>query len=340
MGRASVRLGRLQSTKACADSDCGLVEFVAVSLPPVSIDLEPIASEAGKDVQVDVENLLEGSFTVGEKQVYAFALQPRPTQRPPQPVGHLPHLHSDFLLQVLQPHCVCPGDDEQMTWSHRLQVHKCHHRIVFVDQAAHRLTSHNRAENTSTACHDPVPPMPRWTALPTTAVHVPFDDAIAPWGHCNRPGSHRADAVLAPHTPPPPHGSQQSGDGHHRRPAAQIPGSQPAPARCKASSTRWRPLPPTCTTRTASSRRSWPPGPRCRSLPSTVNVRSQSPSARSRIGAEQMETGRNHHCVAIDESGRGGESAVRRRRRRAVRCTAWRRWSGPCRRGRRRCRIA
>jgi hypothetical protein len=80
-------LGRLQSTKACADSDCGLVEFVAVSLPPVSIDLEPIASEAGKDVQVDVENLLEGSFTVGEKQVYAFALQPRPTQRPPQPVG-------------------------------------------------------------------------------------------------------------------------------------------------------------------------------------------------------------------------------------------------------------
>lgn len=29
---------------------------------------------------------------------------------------------------------------------------------------------------------------------------------------------------------------------------------------------------------------------------------------------------------------------IRRRRRRAVRCTAWRRWSGPGRRGRRRCR--
>lgn len=48
----------------------------------------------------------------------------------------------------------------------------------------------------------------------------------------------------------------------------------------------------------------------------------------------------HHQCAAINDSGRCGEGDVRRRRRRAARCTPWRPWPGLRRRGRIQCRTA
>lgn len=59
-----------------------------------------------------------------------------------------------------------------------------------------------------------------------------------------------------------------------------------------------------------------------------------------RSGEERPETRPSLLRRADGESGCLRESAVRRRRRRAVRCTAWRRCSDLRRRGRRRCRTA
>jgi len=58
------------------------VEQVAGTGPPGRVDAEAVTRETGEDVQMEVEDLLEGGLAVGEEHIHALTAQPGPPQRP------------------------------------------------------------------------------------------------------------------------------------------------------------------------------------------------------------------------------------------------------------------
>ncbi|GHA56311.1 hypothetical protein GCM10010303_80280 [Streptomyces purpurascens] len=65
----------VESCEAATDGSSRLVELVSFRDAPVSIDTKWVTCEAGKDMQMNVENLLEGCFPVRKEQVDALASQ-------------------------------------------------------------------------------------------------------------------------------------------------------------------------------------------------------------------------------------------------------------------------
>lgn len=129
--------------------DRGLIQLMSVALPRLGPELKPVVGKAGKDMQVDMEHLLERGFSVGEEQIHSFAPEARTTQSTSQPVRHRPHRDSDVFLQVLQPYCVHLWNDQQVPRSDGLEVHEGQHRLVLVNDAAGSLAPHDRAKDTS-----------------------------------------------------------------------------------------------------------------------------------------------------------------------------------------------
>ncbi len=62
------------------------VEFVPISNAPVGCDAEVVFAETREDVQVSMEDLLEGGFTVRKEHVDALAVDARTTKGASQPV--------------------------------------------------------------------------------------------------------------------------------------------------------------------------------------------------------------------------------------------------------------
>ncbi len=65
----------VEGSEAATDGSSRLVELVAFLDAPVSINAKWVTCEAGKDMQVNVENLLEGCFAVRKEQVDALTPQ-------------------------------------------------------------------------------------------------------------------------------------------------------------------------------------------------------------------------------------------------------------------------
>lgn len=73
--RWSSALRGVEGSEAATDGSSRLVELVSFLDAPVSINAKWVTCEAGEDMQVNVENLLEGCFPVREEQVDALASQ-------------------------------------------------------------------------------------------------------------------------------------------------------------------------------------------------------------------------------------------------------------------------
>jgi hypothetical protein len=61
-----------------ADDGGALVELVPLSRSPDRVDPEAVSGEPGEDVQVHVEDLLEGRLAVGQEEIDALTAQARP----------------------------------------------------------------------------------------------------------------------------------------------------------------------------------------------------------------------------------------------------------------------
>ena len=126
------------------------VEQVAGTGRPVRVDAEAVTRETGEDVQMEVEDLLEGGLAVGEEHIHALTAQPGPPQRPADAVADPPDVHAGFLVQVLQARGVQPGHNKDMPGRHRPQVHEGHHAIIGEGHARLRLTGNDGTKNAST----------------------------------------------------------------------------------------------------------------------------------------------------------------------------------------------
>lgn len=65
----------VEGSEAATDGCSRLVELVSLLHPPVGINAKWVTFEAGKDMQVNVENLLERGFPVRKEQVDALTSQ-------------------------------------------------------------------------------------------------------------------------------------------------------------------------------------------------------------------------------------------------------------------------
>ena len=65
----------VKDSEAVTDGSSRLVELVSFVDAPVSIKAKWVTCEAGEDMQVNVENLLEGGFAVRKEQVDALTSQ-------------------------------------------------------------------------------------------------------------------------------------------------------------------------------------------------------------------------------------------------------------------------
>lgn len=62
---------------ASPDGFSCFVKLGAWPLSPAGVDAEAVAGCSGEDVKVDVKDLLERDFAVGQKEVHALARKPR-----------------------------------------------------------------------------------------------------------------------------------------------------------------------------------------------------------------------------------------------------------------------
>ncbi len=104
-------------------------------------------------MKVHVEDFLEGRLAISEEQVDAFATKIRATQRPPELVCYLPYSRSSTGIQVLQPNSVEPGNDQEMSLGHRLEIHERQYRLVRMDNTGLRLSPSDGAEHTAPNAH-------------------------------------------------------------------------------------------------------------------------------------------------------------------------------------------
>jgi hypothetical protein len=73
--RWSSALPGVEGSEAATDGSSRFVELVSLMHAPVSSNTKWVTCKAGEDVQVNVENLLEGRFAIRKEQVDALASQ-------------------------------------------------------------------------------------------------------------------------------------------------------------------------------------------------------------------------------------------------------------------------
>jgi hypothetical protein len=76
------------------------IEIHALGSLPLRVDGEGIADEARKDVEMDVEDLLERGLSVGEEEVDAFAPQGRLADRSGQTMSDAPETHAQVEIKI------------------------------------------------------------------------------------------------------------------------------------------------------------------------------------------------------------------------------------------------
>lgn len=131
-GRAKRELG-----PDLPESGCGLVELGTWSDRVVGREAqaEAIAFEAGKDVEMEMEDLLAGSLALGEEEVDAFATKNRAPQSCCRKLPDLEELRAVFGIEVGETFSVSPWDDQHVAGHDWLDVHKRHRPLVRMDDA-------------------------------------------------------------------------------------------------------------------------------------------------------------------------------------------------------------
>ena len=98
-----------------------------------------VTREARDDVQVDVEDLLTRSPTIGEVEIHALAGSARAPDRGSHPHAGLEEPPTYLKIQRRKTVCVLSGDDQNMTRGDWLDVHERQHVLVAIDYAGWRL---------------------------------------------------------------------------------------------------------------------------------------------------------------------------------------------------------
>lgn len=114
---------------------------------PVCLDAEAVAAETWKHVQMEVEDLLESGFSVGEEHVHTLAAQPRTSESAADAVADPPDVCARFLVQVLQSNGMQSWHDEDVARRHRSEVHERDDAIVCIRHARLGLSGDDRAED-------------------------------------------------------------------------------------------------------------------------------------------------------------------------------------------------
>jgi hypothetical protein len=152
VSRTARRLACFKESGAVTDPFCGGVEFFAVASPPFRVDVESVARGPREHVQVHMEYFLERGLAVGEEHIHSLARQAGTAQRPRQPVCHPENVRPEILVEGLQEVHVGPGDHQQVTLGHRLDVHERGNLLIVVDRAGLRAARHDVAEQARTPC--------------------------------------------------------------------------------------------------------------------------------------------------------------------------------------------
>lgn len=146
--RAEVSLGRREASRLIADVSAlrrpgahegtrGVVELGsrphgAVGRKPIP---EAIVRVTREDVQMHVEDVLSGSFPVGEVEVDSFASQLRRPERGRGKLTHSEKLGSVFNVQIGEGCGVTTRHDDHVPAHRRLNVHERDRSLVLMDDA-------------------------------------------------------------------------------------------------------------------------------------------------------------------------------------------------------------
>jgi len=112
---------------------------------PVGAQREGIAGVPGEHVHVNVGDVLECGFAVGEEEVNAFAAEAGVTQRFRRSLRHGPEVPSGYLIHLVQVREVLFGDDHRVARGHRSNRQQAEHDIVLVERAGRTPAGYNLA---------------------------------------------------------------------------------------------------------------------------------------------------------------------------------------------------
>ena len=100
-------------------------------------------------MQVDMENLLEDHFTVGQEEIDSFTAKTGQPQGPPESVPHLPDPYSQIVRQIHQSFRMRPRNNEHVPRGYEAQIHKRDDLVVLMNDARIHTPPRDRTENTS-----------------------------------------------------------------------------------------------------------------------------------------------------------------------------------------------
>lgn len=106
--------------------------------PGSCADREAVASDPREDVQVRVEDLLEGGLAIGQEQVYAVAWHPGRAESRAEPGGHREDVGGEIFGDLVQKCEVRVGDDHEVPGRDGIVVEEARHAVVAIDDAGRR----------------------------------------------------------------------------------------------------------------------------------------------------------------------------------------------------------
>jgi hypothetical protein len=112
------------------------------------VEAKAIATKAGDDVQMDMEDLLAGSFAIGQEEVYSLTVYASLSDRIGQLHTHLKEVPTRFRIQFSKAGDMFPGYNQHMPWVDGLYVHESQRFIVGVHDAGWCSLIENVAKHT------------------------------------------------------------------------------------------------------------------------------------------------------------------------------------------------
>ena len=98
-------------------------------------------------MQMSVEHILSGGFTVGEEEVHAFTTQAGRTKCLRSPPAGFEHRRPILRVDLGEVRRVVSRDDEEMPAHDRPDVHERHNPLVLIEQAALGFAGGDSAED-------------------------------------------------------------------------------------------------------------------------------------------------------------------------------------------------
>jgi hypothetical protein len=98
-------------------------------------------------MQVYMEDILPGFFSICQKEVHACTLYAALAQGGGNPLGNAEHVTAGGFVQIRQAGGVLVGDYQHVPGIDGLDIHECGAYLILVDPAGGGLVGQNSAEN-------------------------------------------------------------------------------------------------------------------------------------------------------------------------------------------------